>query len=265
MAKNLSQVRVKRTRKLYDALLEAYREAPNRHRIAAEAAGCSRDAARKAWFDGWPEFTWGKPISTRIADEADDGAAQAERDRQERVRVADARRAQEDAERERARQERVTAIAEELLVVAGVRKSVMQAQQVAAALNPAVGQLVQVVTRAVFDVATGPDGRLQLTPKQNPSVDVVTAMRIVEMWGRFASKNALVAELAVQLGQEARGPDEAVRVAPQMTYEEAKAEYERMDSIFKKPDYDVDEVIREAASYSPLGASKVGSGEPVKH
>ncbi len=228
--------RALRTRALYDKLLSCYRERPAGHTYAARQSGVSRDMAKNAWLRGWHGISWARPLKARLRDEGDASVAEAAEERDRRAREQAARRALEDGERDRSRQERQRTVAEELLLLGSMRRGAQQAAATVLALSPAMAQLARVVVRAVFD--EGPlneRGQPTLTPKAaaDVKVDPGQAMRMLREWGSIVGKVVLAGDVVVQLGREVRGPDDADAGGPSMSPEEAREEMEHLASIYQ--------------------------------
>lgn len=224
--------RVTHTRQLYDTLLESYRDKPRGHTAAARHAGCARGTAEQAYFRGWPELTWAKPIKDRLFEETDEAAVA----RRERIRAQEARQAEEDAQREKARAERVRTLQDELNLQNAVRRTVLQEASVHLALNPAMAQLVRRVMRAVMD-ETVVDGQPKYTPKDPAAIDaaipVGLAMKLISSWINAGSRVTLQHSEVIQLGRETRGPDDVSAGLPEMSEEEALDELAAAAAIYK--------------------------------
>lgn len=218
--KKSTEPRYRHTRELWDALVKEYGERPAQHSWVSRAVGCSRNMARGAWFRGWVGISWAKPIQSILAAEQDEADRLAARQAQLREDARMRREAAEDAERERARNERIRELAEEVEIRGALRKGVRQAAATVLALSPAIAQMVQVVSKAVFDMTPGPDGKPVLTPKANADVSPRIAMEIISRWGTLAGKVALASDVTVHLGMDTRGPEER-QGAPEMSLEEA--------------------------------------------
>ena len=255
-----------RTRQLYDALCAAYQEMPSQHRRVAEGCGVDRGTALNAWAKGWAGIAWARPIKELVEEgqrqDTDQSLVQsavaqaAERDRKAKERERELALA--DAEREAARAERVKTVAEEMTILAGMRKSVVQAAQVVNAIGGISAQLLRVITCALYDETVGPDGKPSYTPKAIPTMKPELAMDILHRWGSLAGKVVLAGDLVVRLGQELRGPD-VTTGAPDISDEEAREQLEHYLHLYqgiKQHELGLDHAVESEASRTT---------DPTKH
>lgn len=105
----MSRGRTPYTREMYDAICDAYEEAPGNHSVASAKSGFSRKACRRAWELGWTGIEWARPI--RVVFEERATIARARIQEAERLaREAQQKEANEAAVRlQEARAERVMA------------------------------------------------------------------------------------------------------------------------------------------------------------
>ncbi len=123
------------SRKLYDLLVEAYRERPGEHSYASRVAGCVRSTAARAWNQGWvPRISWAKAIREVLEDERAEARAL--------VAKKHLSEAEEAAEiRERMRREAIEAHAAEGQMVRLARSDATSLLAAVGKLQPALHKL----------------------------------------------------------------------------------------------------------------------------
>lgn len=195
------------TRTLYDKLLAGFREAPGNASHAARVAGCDPRTARRAWTLGWAAqngevLPWARPIRDVVAKEADTAAAR--RGQEEAIRrERESRRLEaEDAEAEKAREERIETLKLEGNLLKAARQDVLSVLVVAAELVPAMRGLGAIIKGAVFD----DEGKPRVPPQISPR----DAMMLLSRHASLVGRGVYAAEAIIQLGRLDRGQPNAI-------------------------------------------------------
>lgn len=203
------------TRELYDRLLEAYRDRPGAHQLAATAAGCHIQTARRLWSKTSTQYPWAEPIKLVLEREA------AEYQKAKRA----AERAMLDkelAEREARRTALREAQKADEQIMQLARANVTAALAISAELLPAMRTLNKAVNAAMQpDPATG----------YVPTFQPKAALQMLEQHSRITQRAALAARLVAETSatmREAGKPVEQVTAdgtrVPTLTEAEALAE-----------------------------------------
>lgn len=178
------------TQEFYNALVEAFREAPGNCAYASRQTGCAPRTASKAWDHGWVrQFSWALPIKGVLIQEKQD--AQLLAAKQERSREA-----QREKDRELARSRVIEAKADEEQTIRVGRKDVLGVLVIAAELNPAMRLLAKKVTTILENPAT--------------QIDLKEAMGVLNRYALFASRAVDAADTITKLSR--LGNDEATEI-----------------------------------------------------
>jgi hypothetical protein len=191
-----------RTQANYDALVAAYRAAPNNHVAASRATGWSKEACSTAWTTGWVK-TRGHVAVPGCGPIRE--VLQAEKDRA-RTEAADRARKErdlEDAKLEAQRLAREEALTQEAELMNENRKGLLSLAKTIrslAGVMPAFAKVVQ-------DAVTEPDPKdpRQLIPLAKPLVNAMQAAKIIRDMASISNRVAYAASALVELARLDRG------------------------------------------------------------
>lgn len=128
-------------REFYDNLVNAFRESPGVAAHAARQAGCDARTARRAWDKGWtPGIPWARSIKLVLEDEQE-----AARTLQRRIEEDKHLRAQDD--RDKARDDAVSALAQEGQMLKLARTNVIAGMASVALMLPTLRRIGEEVKR----------------------------------------------------------------------------------------------------------------------
>jgi hypothetical protein len=200
---------------VYDRLLAAFRQTPSNYSAAAKAAGVGFKLSRRAWHDGWPRANL-RAVQDVLRDE--EVAARAEQYRQSREYQQKAAE-----ERDKARQDAVTAMAQEGRILSLARNDVQGALACAAVMLPALRTLSE---RVAAELTANPG---QLSPAKG-----------VELIQRYAHAVRSLTQAGEQLVRAERlhkgEPTDILGVAAsaaEMSVEEAAKEIRAASQLYE--------------------------------
>jgi len=117
---------------IYENLLKAFREDPGNASHAAKRAGCDRRMAARGWAQGWtPHKPWARSIKLVLEEEQ-------QAVRAEQRRLEEEQRNAGKLERERARQDSISALAQEGQMIKAGRITVLNGLATIASMLPAI-------------------------------------------------------------------------------------------------------------------------------
>lgn len=181
-------------RDLYDRMVAAYRECPGNFSRAARAVGVDRRMTTRAWHNGWPRYSWARPIKDVLAEELDTA-----RSRAAALEERAAREAQ--LERNQAQAAAIEAKTEEEQMIRAARKDVLSTLIIAAELVPAMRTLGKLVVASIASVAKAAEKQGGVLPKK----ELHEAMQLIDRHARLVSKAVHAADAIVKLSRLDRG------------------------------------------------------------
>jgi hypothetical protein len=212
------------SRKTYERILEGFRESPGNVSHAAKFAGSDHKTAKRLWEQGWPKFTWARPLREVIEEERQKALAEVS------IRLQKEKEMHE-AERERTRSLVLENKVAEEQTMLKVRKVVLDLLGNAESMKNPMAALVKVVhgkvAEAVLDPATGQPRPAGLIP-----IKLEDAMKVIDRHTRMSARVIAVAREVIQLSRTERNePNMIVEHQVQdMTAEQAAEEIEAQEA-----------------------------------
>jgi hypothetical protein len=190
--------RLTKTMASYQALVDAFRQAPGNYSQAAVIAGCHRSAAKVAWEKGWHKL--GLPGAGPIREVIESDRVKA------RIAAAEAARKERDladAELAKKRAEAMKALEDEASLMNSNRRGLLS-------LSQTVEKMIGILPLYAFQIQKAvaqddPHNPGKLIPIPNPAVSVELAVAVISSVGLSAQRVAYATSRLVELSRLERG------------------------------------------------------------